>query len=418
MADGALLGTGRPKDEVLALLSERKQSGQNIPWRGPRMFRPSYFAGDDVLQVAQQAFNLFISENWLYSRTSFPALGQIEDEVVTSLATLFHGPATAGGVMTSGGTESLMLAVRIPAHRAEASARGNRRFNIVLPWSAHPALDKAAALMQLEVRRAPAADELVADVAWMTSACDEDTVLLVGSAPPYPYGVMDPLQALSDLAVERNIWLHVDACLGGMILPFAAAAGRPADAFDFRLPGVRSVSVDLHKFGWASKGVSALMLRDKADADHGRTVFTNWPAGLYGTPGVAGTRSGGALASAWAVMRYLGHQGFVERVGQTLAIRDDFMLAIEGVGGRILGQPQGYHFAFHVPGVDSLAVAENLTKDGWYIGSLERPPSIQLMLNVGHAGMAEPFAAALAGIVDDLKAGRRQGSGKRSVYSM
>lgn len=418
MADGALLGGGRPSEEVLGMLNQRKAAGENIPWRGPRMFRPSYFAGDDVLEVAQKAFNVFISENWLYSRTSFPALGQIEDEVVASLAGLFHGPASAGGIMTSGGTESLMLAVKIPAQRAEATARGNRRYNIVLPWSAHPALDKAADIMHLEVRRAPPSDDLVADVAWMEQACDDDTVLLVGSAPPYPYGVMDPLRALSDLAQRRGIWLHVDACLGGMILPFAAAAGWPADAFDFSLPGVSSISVDLHKFGWACKGVSALMLRDKAEAQHARTVFTNWPAGLYGTPGVAGTRSGGALGSAWAVMRYLGREGFVERVGQTLAIRDEFIAAIEGVGGRVLGKPQCYHFAFQLEGVDTLAVAEHLIKDGWFVGSLERPPSVQLMINVGHAGMAGPFAEALAGIVADLRSGRRGGSGQKSVYSM
>lgn len=418
MADGALLGGGRPSEEVLDILKQRKTAATNIPWRGPRMFKPSYFAGDDVLEVAQQAFNVFISENWLYSRTSFPALGQIEDEVVASLRGLFHGPAQAGGVMTSGGTESLMLAVKIPAHRAEASARGNRRYNIVLPWSAHPALDKAADLMHLEVRRAPPSDGLIADVAWMEQACDEDTVLLVGSAPPYPYGVMDPLAELSALAERKGIWLHVDACLGGMILPFAPGAGWPADTWDFRLPGVRSISVDLHKFGWAAKGVSALMLRDKAEASHARTAFTNWPAGLYGTPGVAGTRSGGALASAWAVMRYLGHQGFVERVGQTFAIRDEFMRAIEGVGGRVLGKPQCYHFAFRVEGVDNLAVAEHLMRDGWHVGSLERPASVQLMINVGHAGMAQPFAEALAGIVEDLRSGKRAGSGKGSVYSM
>ena len=416
MAEAAMQQKGSAGGEVLQSLARRKEAAENMPWRSEKMLRPSYFAGEDVLAVAQDAFKLFMSENWLYSRTSFPALGQLEDEVLASVRALLHAPENAGGVLTSGGTESLLLAVKIPVHRARAKRAG--RANIVLPWSAHPALDKAADLMDVEVRRAPPADGLLADVDWMAGACDRNTVLLVGSAPPYPYGVVDPLAALSRLAVERNIWLHVDACLGGMILPFAEAAGRPAPRFDFRLPGVRSVSVDLHKFGYAVKGISALALREKADEAHGKTSFSNWPAGLYGTPGVSGTRSGGALASAWAVMRYLGHQGFVERTARILDIRDTFIGELQRIGGEILGEPQCFHFAFRIADVDALLLADGLREAGWYVSTLERPAAMQLMVNAGHGGMAKPFAETVAATAREVLSGQRRGSGKRAVYSM
>lgn len=412
----AMQQNGSAGSEVLQSLARRKEAAENMPWRSAKMLRPSYFAGEDVLAVAQDAFKLFMSENWLYSRTSFPALGQLEDEVLASVRALLHAPEGAGGVLTSGGTESLLMAVKIPVHRARSRLAG--RANIVLPWSAHPALDKAADLMDVEVRRAPPSDGLLADVDWMAKACDRNTVLLVGSAPPYPYGVVDPLSELSRLAVDRNLWLHVDACLGGMILPFAEAAGRPAPRFDFRLPGVRSVSVDLHKFGYAVKGISALALREKADEAHGKTSFSNWPAGLYGTPGVSGTRSGGALASAWAVMRYLGHQGFVERTARILDIRDAFIGELLRAGGEILGSPQCFHFAFRIPDVDPLLLADGLREAGWYVSTLERPAAVQLMVNAGHDGMAKPFAETVAATAREVLSGQRRGSGKRAVYSM
>lgn len=418
MASAALQDRGIPRTEVMDSLGQRKHGTENMPWRSEKMLRPSYFAGEDVLAVAQDAFKLFMSENWLYSRTSFPALGQLEDEVIASMRALLHAPESGGGVLTSGGTESLMMAVRIPAHRARERDPGLERLNIVLPWSAHPGLDKAADLMGIEVRRPPPSDRLPADVDWMAKACDRNTVLLVGSAPPYPHGVVDPIEELSRLAESKGIWLHVDACLGGMILPFAEAAGRPVPAWDFRLPGVRSISADLHKFGYAVKGISALTLRDAADARHGKTTFTNWPAGLYGTPGVSGTRSGGALASAWAVMRYLGFQGYVERTAKVLDYRDSFMAELRGIGARILGEPQCFHFAFQIDGVDPQLINEGLAEAGWYVATLERPASVQVMVNYGHGGMAKRFAEAVAATVREVRSGQRRSSGKRSVYSM
>jgi sphinganine-1-phosphate aldolase len=410
---GALGERGHSREQVAQALTQLK--AQNLPTYGPRMLRPSYFAGEDVVEVGERAFAAFMKENWLYGRTTYPAIGQFEDDVLSDLHELLHVPENGGGILTSGGTESLTLAVKIARDYARAARRGPEPYNIVLPRTGHPAFDKAANLLCMEVRRAPRSLDYLADVQWMEEACDERTALIVGSAPPYPFGQVDPIAALSELAQRRGLRLHVDACLGGMVLAFVAETGRTAPAFDFRLPGVASLSVDLHKYGYAAKGISALLLRDRTDERHALTVFSDWPAGLYATPGISGTRSGGALASAWAVMRYLGHEGFVARTAKIMDIRDAFIAGLKAIGGRTLGTPDCLHFNFEVDGVDSLVLAEELTEAGWIVSSTEGPDSIQLMITAAHQDMAPEFCSTVGRLADDIRAGRRKGTGKGAV---
>lgn len=412
---GALGDRGLSKEQVAEIYSQLK--AQNAPTYGPRMFRPSYFAGEDVVEVGERAFAAFSKENWLYGRTSYPALGQLEDEVLASLHRLFHTPDRAGGIFTSGGTESLLLSVKIARDHARSVGRATEPYNIVLPHTGHPAFNKAADLLCLEVRRAPGSVEYLADLAWMEAACDERTVMIVGSAPPYPFGQVDPIEALSEIAERHRAWLHVDACLGGMVLAFLGSLGEIVPPFDFRVPGVSSLSVDLHKYGYASKGISALLLRDRAAEKHARTVFTDWPAGLYATPGISGTRSGGSLASAWAVMRYLGYSGFVERTQKIMAIRNEFIAGLKAISGRTLGKPDCYHFNFQIEGIDSLLLAEALTEEGWIVSTTENPNSIQLMISAAHDGVAPEFCASVKSLADDIRSGRRKVTGKGAVYS-
>ncbi len=412
---GALGREGHSKDQVVASFTQLK--AQNVATYGPRMFRPSYFAGEDVVEVSERGFASFIKENWLYGRTSYPALGQFEDDVVSALAELLHAPEKAGAILTSGGTESLILSVKIARDHARAAGVRSEPYNIVIPHTAHPALEKAADLLAVEVRRAPRSEGYLADLAWMEAACDDHTVMFVGSAPPYPFGQVDPIEALSDLAERKGVWLHVDACLGGMILPFLEQLGKPCPPFDFRVPNVSSLSVDLHKFGYASKGISALLLRNRAGEAHARTVFDQWPAGLYATPGISGTRSGGALASAWAVMRYLGADGFRERTKKIIDIRDEFIAGLKQLGGRTLGEPNCFHFNFEIEGVDSLHLAEALADEGWIVSSTENPSSVQLMITAAHEGVAPTFCAAVKSLSGEIRSGKRKSTGKGAVYS-
>lgn len=415
MLEGALGEAGQSRPELDETLEKAK--ARNLAWYGPRMFRPSYFAGEDVLDVATKAFNLFASENWLYGRTSYPALGEFEDDVLDTLYDLFHAPAGAAGILTSGGTESLIEAVHVARDQARATGRKAGRLNIVIPHTAHPALDKATHLLDMDVRRAPPHDGMKAELAWLAQACDAGTVLLVGSAPPYPFGEVDPIEELAGLARARRIRLHVDACLGGMILPFAEMLGRQPPVFDFRIDGVSSLSVDLHKFGYSAKGISALLFRDGEDTAFARTVFTDWPSGMYGTPSISGTRPGGALASAWAVMRYLGREGFIERTRKIFEIRDEFITSLRGIGAAIIGRPDCYHFNFALAGLDNLLLASELSRDGWIVSSTETPPAVQLMITAAHDGVAAPFVKAVAGIADDIRNAKRTGGGESSVYS-
>lgn len=415
MLEGALGEAGQSQPELDETLEKAK--ARNLAWYGPRMFRPSYFAGEDVLHVATKAFNLFASENWLYGRTSYPALGEFEDDVLDTLYDLFHAPAGAAGILTSGGTESLIEAVHVARDQARATGRKAGRLNIVIPHTAHPALDKATHLLDMDVRRAPPHDGMKAEIEWLAQACDAGTVLLVGSAPPYPFGEVDPIEELAGLARARRIRLHVDACLGGMILPFAEMLGRQPPVFDFRIDGVSSLSVDLHKFGYSAKGISALLFRNGEDTAFARTVFTDWPSGMYGTPSISGTRPGGALASAWAVMRYLGREGFIERTRKIFEIRDEFITSLRGIGAAIIGRPDCYHFNFALTGLDNLLLASELSRDGWIVSSTETPPAVQLMITAAHDGVAAPFVKAVAGIADDIRKGKRTGGGEGSVYS-
>lgn len=414
MLGGALGEAGQSLPELEETLKKAKE--RNLAWYGPRMFRPSYFAGSDVLDVATKAFNLFASENWLYGRTSYPALGEFEDDVLDTLYDLFHAPAGAAGILTSGGTESLIEAVHVARDKARANGKTGR-LNIVIPNTAHPALDKATHLLDMEVRRAPPQETQEAELDWLKRALDQDTVLLVGSAPPYPFGEVDPIDRLAKLAKAHGVRLHVDACLGGMILPFAEMLGRQPPLFDFRIDGVSSLSVDLHKFGYSAKGISALLFRDADDATFTRTVFTDWPSGMYGTPSISGTRPGGALASAWAVMRYLGRDGFIERTRKIFEIRDEFIERLRALDASIIGRPDCYHFNFALAGLDNLLLAAELSKEGWIVSSTEKPAAVQLMITAAHAGVAQSFADVVAQIAIDIRKGKRTGGGESSVYS-
>ena len=234
----------------------------DVAWRDGKTAVYVFNAGPEVEQVQKEAYALFMSENGL-GPAAFPSLKRMEDEVVGFGLALLHGPDEAVGTITSGGTDSITMALKAARDFARKEKGVVGPLNIVLPRSAHPAFDKAAAVMEIEVRRTPLVAYL-ADPAAMASVCDAATVMIVGSAPNFPYGLIDPIAALSDLALERDLWLHVDACVGGYIAPFVRMNGEDIPPFDFELPGVRSMSADLHKYGYCAKGASTVFFRTAA----------------------------------------------------------------------------------------------------------------------------------------------------------
>ena len=278
-------------------------------WRDGRAFTLVYYGGDDVLAVAEEAYRKYSSENAL-NTDAFPSLRTLQAEVVAFVGDWLQAGDDGAGFMTSGGTESILMAVKA------ARERGRKEFgitepNIVLPTSAHAAFEKGCYYFGLESRRVAVGTDWRADVGAMEAAIDENTVLLVGSAPQYPQGVIDPITEIAALAQSRNINCHVDACMGGVTLTYLARLGESVPAWNFAVPGVTSISIDLHKYGYTAKGASVIMHRNKTLRGYQTFVTDNWLGGVYGSSGVLGTKGGGSMAAAWAVMRYLGNDGYM-----------------------------------------------------------------------------------------------------------
>ena len=407
---------GRSWQEVKAAMEEARKDDH--PWHAANLFKPTYFAGDDIVDVANQAYQMYIAYNALYGTTSFPSLGRYESEIVDMLLEMLNAPEGAGGSLSTGGTESNVMAVKTARdwareHRPQATAP-----EIVVPHTIHMSIEKAAQMFGIKLVKLTRSLNFRADVGAMARALNDNTIMLVASAPPYAYGVVDPVAEIAALAESHGLWMHVDSCLGGFILPFARKLGFFIPDFDFLIPGVMSISADIHKYGYAAKGVSALLLRD-AKLDAYRRFSYDGLTGLYSTPNITGSRSGGGVASAWAVMHYLGEEGYRKSVQSILGIKQRFMDGIRSITGlEIWGEPQAYHFAFGSKSFDIFAVADGMADRGWGIGRGIEPPSILLMINLSHQPIVDDFMRDLAEVVAAAKAGKIQARGEKAIYAV
>jgi glutamate/tyrosine decarboxylase-like PLP-dependent enzyme len=259
--------------------------------------------------------------------------------------------------------------------------------------------------------RVPVAADWRADPAAMAAAMTDRTVLLVGSAPQYPQGVVDPIAAIASLAAERGISCHVDACMGGMALPFLERLGDPVPAWDFRLPGVTSISVDLHKFGYTAKGASVIMHRSRSLRRFQTFTTENWLGGRYGSSGVLGTKSGGAIAAAWAVLTHLGADGYLALTRTARDATRRLVAALRATPGVVLrGDPAMMLVAFGFdPPVDAFAVADALWKRGWYVDRQGPPPSLHCTVNAIHAPVIDEFVRDLHAAIAEVRAGAARG---------
>lgn len=394
-----LPAAGRPRSELLEEMDFARQ--HDIRWQQGRAFSLVFQSKQDVKDIAQEAYNLFFSENGL-NPSAFPSLRKFENEVVAMSAALLGGDSETTGNMTSGGTESILMAVKTARDWARAERPGITRPEIVLPVSAHPAFDKAAEYFDVQLIKTPVDSSFRADLPAMQQAINGNTILLVGSAPSYPQGVVDPIAEISALAQEHSLLMHVDACVGGFFLPFTSRLGYPVPDFDFRLPGVTSLSADLHKYGYAAKGASVILYRDRKLRRHQYFVATDWPGGIYASPTISGTRPGGAIAAAWAVMNYLGEEGYLEITRQVMTARDQLIEGITAIPGLfILGKPAMSVLAIGARGYDVYTVADEMTSRGWHLDRQQRPPSLHLTIHAGHAPVVELF-------LQDLREAARQ----------
>jgi len=386
---------GLGRDVVLAQLLAMKQGDQD--WRGGRVFSLVYSAGDDVHELLSDAQSLYSAENGL-NVLAFPSIGTMQHDIVSNTATLLGAddPASGGGVegyLTSGGTESLLQAVKT-ARDVARQERGIQRPQVVAGESAHAAFTKAADYFDVELVRVPVGADFRVSVDALADACTDSTIMVVGSAPTYPQGVIDPISDIAALALERGILCHVDACMGGFLLPFLTQLGRFSEPFDFRLPGVTSMSADVHKYGYASKGVSVILYRTHELARHQVFVTSDWLGGFYASTAMAGTRPAGPIAAAWAALMHIGVNGYLELTRTAHDAALSLRAGIESIDGlEVRGDPLATVMAFGASdptALDIFAVGEKLTVDGWYLDRQNRPDSLHATVHAGSAATV-PF---------------------------
>ncbi len=396
--------TGRVWDHVRAEMVAR--GAGDVAWRDGRTAVYVFNAGEDIHTLQHEAYGLYMAENGL-GPLAFPSLAQMEKEVIAMALDLLNAPEAAAGAMTSGGTDSITMALKAARDFARANGKPREGQNIVLARSAHLAFDKAAHLMDIEIRRVPLEDDgsFKADPAAMAAAIDAATLMIVGSAPNFPHGIIDPIAELGKVAQAAGVWLHVDACVGGYFAPFARMNGVPVPDFDFAVPAVKSMSADLHKYGYCAKGASTVLFRSEALYKHMPFSMRDWSGAPMKTPTLAGTRPGGAISAAWAVMNVLGVAGYREKQGLVCETRARMEIGVRALGFEVLGQPLLGLLAFRHPEADTLALYSAMRQRGWFTSITAEPSSLHLMLSPKHAEVADAYLADLAASLDDVRAG-------------
>ncbi len=397
--------SGRSVDDVIDDLAAKRSN--DVKWEDGRTFGMIYDGGPSVHEVAERAAKLYLHENALNTK-AFPSLGAIQSEVVAWTAGLLHGPETAAGFLTSGGTESILCGVKAARERAKAE-RGITAPEMIVAESAHAAFHKAAHLFGLTLHKVPVRDDWTADVEAMAEKINDNTVLLVGSAPQYPQGVVDDIPAIAALASSIDANCHVDACMGGFVLPFVEMLGRDVPVWDFRVAGVSSISADIHKLGYAPKGVSVILHRTKELRRYQTFIFDQWLGGFYASPNLQGTRSGLPMAAAWAVMSHLGIDGYLELTRVTLANADQMRAGVAEIDGiRVLGDGQYHLLAMaNEPDdpnpIDMFALGDALEAKGWFHDRQTPPDSLHSTVSNSNTGVIDRYLEDLAACVAEVR---------------
>jgi glutamate/tyrosine decarboxylase-like PLP-dependent enzyme len=401
---------GLAKEEVVAALAAKRAG--DVRWHDGRTFGMVYDAGPGVHEVAEAVAAMFLHDNAL-NTLAFPSLAQIQSEVVGATAELMHAPPGAAGFMTSGGTESILMAVKAARDRARAE-RGVTEPEMVVAESAHAAFHKAAHYFGVTLRKVPVRADFRADVDATADAVGDRTVLVAGSAPQYPQGVVDPIPDLAAIAADVGASFHTDACMGGFVLPFMERLGHEVPPWDFRVAGVTSISADVHKLGYAPKGASVVVYRTKELRRHQAFVFDDWLGGFYASPGMQGSRPAAPMATAWAVMHHLGIEGYERLTRAAVGAARRIAAGVRAVPGlTVLGEPDAHVLAIAAaagpaPGVDVFALGDALRARGWYLDRQTPPDSLHATVCAANEPVVDEFLA-------DLDACAREVAGARAT---
>ena len=414
---------GLARAEVTGLV-ERLAAVEEHTWRDGYASGAVYHGDPEHVAFLNRVYAIQSQSNPLHPDL-WPSATKFEAEIVAMTASMLGGGQAAAdapvvGTVNSGGTESILLAMKTYRDFARAR-RGIAVPEIVAPVTAHAAFDKAARFFDMPLVRVPVDESYRADMGALAAAVTDRTAVVVGSAPTVPHGVIDPIPEIAALAAERGAGCHVDACLGGFIVPWAERLGYPVPPFDFRLPGVTSMTADTHKYGYAAKGSSVVLYRGKDLRQFQYYTSTDWPGGLYLSPTFAGSRPGALSATCWAAMVSIGERGYLEaarRILETGAKIRDGVARIPGV--HVLGDPL-WVIAFGTEdGLDVFQVLENMGSRGWSLNGLQRPPAVHIAVTLRHTqpGVADRFLTDLRESVEEVRANPGVSTGMAPVYGM
>ncbi len=419
MSELAIPTRGRDKAELFRAMEAMRSA--DADWRDGRTFSLVYFPGEEHYEFLKKAHNLYFSENGL-NPMAFQSLRRMEAEVVRMTANMLHGGSQAVGTMTSGGTESILLAVKSYRDRARSGRQRVEAPEIIAPSTIHPAFDKAAHYFGMRLRLAPVDASHRADVDAMRRLVNKNTVLIAASAPQYPHGVLDPIADVGALAQEKGLPFHVDACIGGFMLPWVEHLGYPVPPFDFRIKGVTSMSADVHKYGLAAKGASVVVYRDMSYLKHQFFISTDSPSGIYASPTMLGTRAGGSIAAAWASMNALGQEGYVDHARRAMQARKQLEEGIRRIPElEILGEPVMTILSYGAkdPSFGLYAVADQLQDRGWNVDRQQKPESLHLTITSHHLGVVDEYLTDLESAVAYVRAHPEVKSrGQAAMYGM
>ena len=411
---------GTAAKEVLDLMESFKS--QDVDWKNGRSFSLTYPVSEEHVDFLKKAHNMYFSENAL-NPMAFKSLRRFEHETIRMCADLFHGDDETVGLVTSGGTESLIMAIKAYRDRARKQKPWILKPEIIVPESAHSAIDKGGYYFDVKLRHAPVGPDFRVDVKAVKKMINRNTILIIGSAPQYPQGVVDPIAQLGEIAQKNNLPLHVDACIGGFVLPFIEKLGYPVPVFDFRIPGVTSISADIHKYGYAAKGASALMYKNMGYMKYQFFIYTEWKGGgIYASPSFPGTRPGGPIAAAWGTLMKIGEDGYLELTKKILDTRDYFIKEIDEIPElKLLAYPDSTLVCF--TSKDSklgvYAIADQLQAKGWNVTRQQTPESLHISLSPAHSEFMKEFVMDLREAVELVKANPRLNtSGQAAMYGM
>jgi len=409
--------TGIDRAEILREM-ERLKSIEEARWKDGKVSGAVYHGDQAHIDFVNRVYALHSQSNPLHADI-WPSTTKFEAEIVAMTARLLNAPSGACGTVTSGGTESILLAMKTYRDWARAT-KGITAPEMIAPTTAHAAFDKAAQYFNITMHRIPVGDDFRADVAAMRDAITPNTIVMIGSAPPFPHGIVDPIEELSELARAHNIGFHTDGCLGGFLLPWAEKLGYPVPRFDFRLPGVTSISADTHKYGYAPKGTSVVLYRDAELRHFQYFTSTDWPGGLYFSPTFAGSRPGALSAACWAAMVSMGEAGYLRAAKAILETAAKIKQGIREIPElQLCGDPL-FVIAFMSDSLDIFQVMEQMTRKGWGLNGLHSPPAVHLCVTLRHTqpGVAEQFLTDLKQAVAYVKAHPDAPAGVGPIYGM